>query len=192
LYALELCFHNSYGPDRAWYYDRSLSGGGCFIDLGIHLVDLALWILRFPELRVSSARLYSGGLPLTHQAGPTVEDYATATLDSQDGAHLQIACSWKQPTGGDAVISATFRGTNGAAEFRNVKGSFYDFTADYHSADRHELIAEPPDDWGGRAITQWAVQLARDHRFDDSALELVQVADILDRVYAASRIEERD
>jgi predicted dehydrogenase len=190
LYALELCFHNSYGPDKAWYYSRSSSGGGCLIDLGIHLVDLALWILRFPKLRVSSARLYSGGLPLTREAGFAIEDYASATLDVEDGAHIQIACSWKQPTGGDALISGTFRGSNGTAEFSNLKGSFYDFSARYHSADQHELIAEPPDDWGGRAITRWALQLAQNNGFDDSAFELVRVADMLDRIYVASRAEK--
>ena len=45
----ELTFHNAYGPDKAWFYDRKLSGGGCVIDLGIHLVDLVLWVLGFPR-----------------------------------------------------------------------------------------------------------------------------------------------
>jgi predicted dehydrogenase len=41
VYAIDLVFHNAYGPDKPWFYDRALSGGGCVIDLGIHLVDLA-------------------------------------------------------------------------------------------------------------------------------------------------------
>src|SRR4051812_5820679 len=50
VYAADLMFHNAYGPDKPWFYDRQLSGGGCVIDLGIHLVDLALWMLGFPEV----------------------------------------------------------------------------------------------------------------------------------------------
>src|SRR5205085_415527 len=43
IYAIDLVFHNAYGPDKAWFRDVKLSGGGCVIDLGTHLVDLALW-----------------------------------------------------------------------------------------------------------------------------------------------------
>ena len=44
IFAVDLAFHNAYGPDKPWFYDRKLSGGGCVIDLGVHLVDLALWL----------------------------------------------------------------------------------------------------------------------------------------------------
>ncbi|HLL45827.1 MAG TPA: Gfo/Idh/MocA family oxidoreductase, partial [Longimicrobiaceae bacterium] len=47
VFAADLVFHNAYGPDKPWFYDRSLSGGGCVMDLGVHLVDLALWVLDF-------------------------------------------------------------------------------------------------------------------------------------------------
>src|SRR3954453_6671205 len=40
IFAAELTFHNAYGPDKSWFYDRDLSGGGCVLDLGVHLVDL--------------------------------------------------------------------------------------------------------------------------------------------------------
>jgi predicted dehydrogenase len=33
----ELVFHNAYGPDKPWFRDPALSGGGCVIDLGTHL-----------------------------------------------------------------------------------------------------------------------------------------------------------
>ncbi|HEV7415357.1 MAG TPA: Gfo/Idh/MocA family oxidoreductase, partial [Tianweitania sediminis] len=48
--AIDLTFHNAYGPDKPWFYDRALSGGGCLMDLGVHLIDLALWVLDFPEV----------------------------------------------------------------------------------------------------------------------------------------------
>ncbi len=46
----DLVFHSAYGPDKPWFYDLRLAGGGCVIDLGVHLVDLALWALGFPEV----------------------------------------------------------------------------------------------------------------------------------------------
>jgi predicted dehydrogenase len=34
IYAVDLVFHNAYGPDKPWFYDRTQSGGGCVVDLG--------------------------------------------------------------------------------------------------------------------------------------------------------------
>ena len=59
VYAVDLVFHNAYGPDKPWFYDVALSGGGCVIDLGIHLVDLALWTLGFPRVRGVASRLFA-------------------------------------------------------------------------------------------------------------------------------------
>lgn len=64
VYAADLVFHNAYGPDKAWFQDARLSGGGCVMDLGIHLVDLALWVLGFPEVNELSATLRAGGVPI--------------------------------------------------------------------------------------------------------------------------------
>ena len=33
VFAVDAIFHNAYGPDRSWYYDPVLSGGGCVIEL---------------------------------------------------------------------------------------------------------------------------------------------------------------
>src|SRR5690606_36079371 len=64
IYACDLVFHNAYGPDKAWYYDPALSGGGCVIDLGIHLIDLALWFLDAPPLCTVSSRRFAQGRAL--------------------------------------------------------------------------------------------------------------------------------
>ena len=64
IFAVDLVFHNAYGPDKPWFFDPRLSGGGCVIDLGIHLVDLALWTLDFPRVSRATSRLFSRGEPL--------------------------------------------------------------------------------------------------------------------------------
>jgi predicted dehydrogenase len=182
IYAVDLVFHNAYGPDKPWFYDPALSGGGCVIDLGIHLVDLALWALGFPTVVGATSRLYSGGGAVVDPSRQ-VEDFAVARLDLDTGAAVQLACSWNLPAGRDAVIAASFYGTAGGAELRNVNGSFYDFVAERFRGTSREPLASPPDEWGGRAAVAWARQLARSSSFDPAVEHLVDVATALDRVY---------
>jgi predicted dehydrogenase len=182
LYAVDLVFHNAYGPDKGWFYDPALSGGGCVMDLGVHLVDLALWTLGFPQVREVTSILIAGGEPL---AGRTdrVEDYAVATLELDSGCAVRLACSWRLQAGVDAIISASFYGTEGGAALTNVGGSFYDFTAERYRGTSRETLTSPPDEWGGRAAADWAVRLAEGDRFDPEAERLVDVAAVLDRIY---------
>jgi predicted dehydrogenase len=176
IFAVDLTFHNAYGPDKPWFYDRNLSGGGCVIDLGVHLVDLALWALGFPAVSDVHATLLSGGAPLQPAA---VEDYATAQLNA-GGADVRLACSWRLNAGQDAVIEAAFYGTKGGAALRNVGGSFFDFTADHFHGTSAVRLVDPPDDWGGGAAIAWARQLAQSRSFDPRAEELVRLAEVLD------------
>jgi predicted dehydrogenase len=182
LFAIDLTFHNAYGPDKPWFYDRALSGGGCVIDLGVHLVDLALWALGFPDVSDVHAVLLGGGAPL---APGGVEDYATAQF-SAGSVDVRLACSWRLNAGQDAVIEAAFYGTEGGAALRNVGGSFFDFTADHFRGTSSTRLVDPPDDWGGGAAIAWARTLAASPCFDRQAEELVRLAEVLDDIYAAA------
>jgi predicted dehydrogenase len=182
VYAADLVFHNAYGPDKPWFYDPALAGGGCVMDLGVHLVDLALWTLDFPEASGVSARLFAGGEPLDRRPAE-VEDYAIATLALETGAAVRLACSWRLQAGCDAIISAAFYGTAGGARLSNVNGSFYDFVAERYRGTARETLASPPDAWGGRAAADWAARLAAGERFDPGVERLVAVSRVLDRIY---------
>lgn len=181
VFAADLTFHNAYGPDKPWFYDVAQAGGGCVMDLGVHLVDLALWALGWPEVEAVESRLLAGGAPL---ASPDrTEDFAVATITLASGAVVRLACSWRLAAGQDAVIAADFYGTEGGAALRNVGGSFYDFTAERFRGTAREVLASPPDDWGTRAAADWAVRLAAGERFSAEAERLVTVAQVLDRIY---------
>jgi predicted dehydrogenase len=208
IFAADLVFHNAYGPDKAWFEDARLSGGGCVMDLGIHLVDLALWVLGFPEVNELAATLRSKGEPIRGRgvpasagggggaspgasggfggaAGPParVEDFATAQLELAGGTALRLACSWRLPAGQDCVVEASFYGTEGGASLRNVNGSFYDFVVERFHGTRRERLASPPDAWGGRAAVEWARRLAAGGRYDPEIATIVEVQATLDRMY---------
>lgn len=182
LFAADLVFHNAYGPDKDWYYDRRRSGGGCVMDLGIHLVDLALWFLGDARVESVQSRLYAAGEPLSRRPR-VVEDYAVVTLHLDDGAVARLACSWGLSAGREAVIEACVYGTEGAVLLRNVNGSFYDFVAEHCVGTRREILAEPPDAWGGRSIVEWASRVAAGARYDPCAERLVTTAQVIDAIY---------
>jgi predicted dehydrogenase len=185
-HAAELAFHNAYGPDKAWVRDVELAGGGALIDLGWHLVDLARMFLGELVPVAVHADLFAAGQRLEPDPG-RVEDLALAQVTLADGRVLRIACSWWLPAGTDAVIEATFIGEGRALSIRNVGGSFYDFEALLIDGRRSERLAAPPDEWGGRALVHWARRLAHDHSYDQEVEQLVQVAELIDRIYGRAR-----
>lgn len=182
IYAVDLVFHNAYGPDKPWFDDVAQSGGGCVMDLGIHLVDLVGWMCGASEARALDARLYAKGRELARPLD-TVEDYAVAHWCTESGACVRLACSWRLQAGCDAVIEAAFYGTRGGAALRNVGGSFYDFTLERFHGTHREPLAVPPDAWGGRPLVRWAERLAEGAGFDDECERLVDVSRIVDRIY---------
>lgn len=178
----DLVFENAYGPDKPWFYDLRLAGGGCVIDLGLHLVDLALWVLGFPEVVETSSRLYNKGVLLRRNSA-AVEDFAIAQLLTAENADIAVRCSWNLHAGCDAVIAARFYGERGAVMLENANGSFYDFSARLCTGTKAMSLAEPPDAWSGRAAVEWARRLQSSRGFNNNAEEYIAVAHILDRLY---------
>lgn len=186
VHAMDLTFHNAWGPDKPWFYDRSRSGGGCVMDLGVHLVDLALWTLGEASIVKIDAYLFAAGRPLS-DAPDAVEDYAVATVQLSTGAVLRLTCSWNLHAGRDAVIRLEAQGSAGGALMHNVDGSFYEFTTERFKGTQRESVTVGPDPWSGRAAVEWARRLAAGETFDPEARRLVRVAEVLDGIYAAAQ-----
>lgn len=182
IFHANLIFHNAYGPDKSWYYNPQLSGGGCVMDLGIHLVDMLFWL--FPDIKIQQihSQLYKNGQLIT-TTNSDIEDFASVSIAFQNGDSAQLTCSWNVSAGQDAAIEATFFGTNGGVSFKNINGSFYDFQTELYHGTSKNIITTPPDDWMGRTAAVWATQLADNPNFDSSANTYIQVAEVLDHIY---------
>jgi predicted dehydrogenase len=106
VYAMDLTFHNAYGPDKPWFYDLNQSGGGCLLDLGVHLVDFLLWTFEEPVTQVTG-RTYARGQRV--QPGDArVEDFASATSTDPSTTSLRSVTAEPKRT------SSAHRQTNGA------------------------------------------------------------------------------
>lgn len=182
IYAVDLVFHNAYGPDKEWFYNPQLSGGGCVIDLGIHLIDLALWMLGYPKAENITSRLFAKGKAFK-DTDNCVEDYAVARIDLEGDTTVNLSCSWRQSAGRDAVIEASFYGTEGGLSLKNLNGTFYDFKAERYRWTAHETLAEPPEDWGPGAALNWIERLAQSTRYDAEIEHIIKVAEVIDAIY---------
>ena len=182
VYAIDLVFHSTRRPDCAALRDPALIGGGCLMHLGAHLLDLAMWAMDFPLAEEASARLYAQGRRL-EPAPDEVEDHALAQFTLVPGTSVQLACSWNLATGCDAVIEAHFHGTRGSVRLRNVEGDLHRFVAERCDGSRTVRLAEPPDDWEGRAAVHWARAVAAGGRFEAEAWQALRVAELLDQLY---------
>jgi predicted dehydrogenase len=70
-----------------WFTDKSKSGGGAIIDLGLSVLDLAWWILGQPVPLSVSASLHQ-------RFGLEVEDAGFALMRFEGGKSLELAASW--------------------------------------------------------------------------------------------------
>lgn len=185
VFAVDAKFHNGYGPDKAWFRDFSLSGGGCVLDLGSHLLDLALRPLGFPQVTRVQSSLFANG-ELLAKGVEEVEDYGVATIETEDGVVINLSCCWNLHMGRDADIEIAFYGTRGGARLRNVDGSFYDFVGERFSGTKTEVMSSPNNakwEWGGLATVNWIKKLSVDGRFELEAENSVGVAQVIDEVY---------
>lgn len=113
-------FHNVYGPGKAWSRDPALAGGGALMDLGVHLIDLALLLTRPADVHLRSA-------VLGRARGLAVEDDARLVLDL-DGRAVEVHVSWEAEVPATEIALRCGGGPHELA-WENVDGSFYRFRA---------------------------------------------------------------
>jgi predicted dehydrogenase len=107
--------------DSAWITQRDKSGGGVFIDQGIVMLDMAFWMMGYPDVKRVSAVQFSH---TTRQ----VEDTAIVTIAMKNGSVMNIEVSWSVVVTDD-VYYCDIYGTEGAASlqpfriFKELHGS---------------------------------------------------------------------
>lgn len=88
---------SSSGGMGSWFFDKAQSGGGPLIDLGVHRLDLALWLMGYPEpdwVMGSTYAKIGPGRAEKRNLVYSVEDLACAMIKFKNGASLQVKVSW--------------------------------------------------------------------------------------------------
>jgi predicted dehydrogenase len=96
-----------------WALDKKLSGGGVFMDLGIVVLDMALWILKFPKIKSVSAVNY-------YHTFKSVEDTSLAFIKFANGVTLNLEASWTLHRENDIFYCNVF-GTEGSSSINPLR-----------------------------------------------------------------------
>ncbi len=127
-----------------WFGTKKLSGGGPIIDLGVHRLDLAMWLMGNPAPRTVSASAYNViGTRLAQEQQTTfdVEDLGCAMIRFDNGATLLLEASWAGYNEKREDMSTYLLGSKGGLLHRNV-GEGYDFEACVFSEREGSLWSE--------------------------------------------------
>ncbi|MCK6541937.1 Gfo/Idh/MocA family oxidoreductase [bacterium] len=91
-----------------WAKKKNVSGGGVFMDLGIPMLDLSIWLMDNPKVHSVFSTMYS------HFQKDGVEDSAAVMIRFENDVVLSIEVSWTLLMENDFMYSNLF-GTSGGA-----------------------------------------------------------------------------
>jgi len=118
-------------PRRGWFCDKEMAGGGPLIDLGVHRIDLALWLMGYPKpVSVTGVTHNMLGKRLAARWGQDygVEDLAAGFVRFEGGAALSLEASWATNSEWREDMYTYVYGTKAGMAHRSIGGK-YDFEA---------------------------------------------------------------
>jgi predicted dehydrogenase len=140
-------------PGWGVFTDKSKNGGGPMIDIGVHALDLTLWLMGHPEPASVYGVAYKKFGNRTGIYNPwgswdpekfSVEDAAFALIRFKNGASLQLECSWALNIE-KSVFNSILAGTDGGGQLDPVRL----FTEKYGTVLDIALPEKPVEGAGG-------------------------------------------
>ncbi len=96
------------GGVGGWFTDKARAGGGALIDLGVHAIDAAWYLMGNPRPISVSAQVFQNFRHTTTAPVFDVEDAAYGMIRFENGAQVQFEVSWAANLTDDIPYSASF------------------------------------------------------------------------------------
>ncbi len=100
--------HAAWGP-KGWFTDPELAGGGALVDMGVHAIDTARYLLGDPRPERVCATLG------TRYSELAVDDDGILLIRWSDGTNSIVECGWWQPHLAGLEADTEVYGTGGYA-----------------------------------------------------------------------------
>ncbi|WP_226006523.1 Gfo/Idh/MocA family protein [Natrinema salinisoli] len=186
-------------PGRgSWFTRHQIAGGGALIDLGVHAIDLALYLLGYPDLwEVSGVARSEFGHREEYayldmwadDAGPEgfdVDDSASAFIrcDGNRTVSLEVAWATNRPATHEFVV----RGTEAAARFDLLDGDLSVHSASNDGPDHLEdtTIETRQNDTHSDEQKAFFDRIVGDEDHDNSVREALEVQRVIESIYRSS------
>jgi predicted dehydrogenase len=168
-----------------WFTNPALSGGGPLIDLGIHRLDLALWLLGFPRTT------WVQGTTRSLDGSPEgLEEFAAAWVRFENGASLTLETSWSAPVREKELMETRIFGTKGGLVQRN-RNEGYEFEAEFYlerDGKPVDVRYVPPHSDTTTAMEHFADAILHDTPHLATADEAIDALEIIHAIYESARI----
>jgi len=174
-----------------WFGRKSESGGGALIDLGVHRLDLALWLMDYPKPRWVMARTFDPiATRMAREQGIAfdVEDMAAACITFENGALLNLEASWASNIGERELMETRLIGDQGGMWQRNLNEG-YDFECELYlerGGCQFDLRPHEPIPGPRSAMYHFVDCIAQDVPHIASGEEGLVVMQLLDAIYASA------
>ena len=106
---------DGYPRRGSWFGQKDKSGGGPLIDLGVHRIDLALWLIGYPKPVSVFGNVYDL-LAREKMAGVDFdcEDFSSAMIRFENGCTMYVVASWDGHELGGGGLTMSIRGVKAA------------------------------------------------------------------------------
>lgn len=147
-----------------WFGIQELSGGGPLVDLGVHMLDLAMWFMDYPDPVAVSGSIYSEIAPKLarkERKHYDVEDLACGLVKFANGATLIVESSWAVNMEPPESIATVLCGDKGGLSYRH---SSEGWRGEVYSDEKGDLYTKKLDRRTGHTPSAY-------HDFIDSIIE---------------------
>ncbi|MDQ3022298.1 MAG: Gfo/Idh/MocA family oxidoreductase [Bacteroidota bacterium] len=167
--------------NQKWMLEREKSGGGVFLDNGIAMLDLGLWILGFPEVKSVTASNY-------YHNTKSVEDSSIAMIKFKNGTTLTIEVSWSMLRDGELYYCNVY-GKEGSSSinpfkiYKRMDGNLYNITP--------KKILTPSNVFKKSyeyELRHFVGAVKGNHNIISSGDDALKVIEIVDAVYKSAKI----
>ena len=177
----------------SWFSQKALAGGGPLIDLGVHRLDFALWLMGYPKpVHVMGGTYDALGRALARKARKKfdVEDLAAAMIRFENGAMLVVEASWVANVAETELMETRLFGTRGGLVHRNI-GEGYQFEAEVfveRQGARFDMKLHPPVSGARSAYYHFIDAIVKGRPHLATGEEGLVVMELLDAIYRSARL----
>jgi predicted dehydrogenase len=175
-----------------WFGTKAMAGGGPLIDLGVHRLDLALWLMGHPQPTWVLGSTHDPiARELAARAGKVfdVEDLAAALIRFANGATLILEASWAANIQEAELMETRLLGTRAGLLQKNLNEG-YEFDAhifaEHHGA-QLDMHLHPPAVAAPSAMHDFAAAILASTPHPAPGEEGLVVTEILDAIYESAR-----